>query len=100
MPNGCLPGLFGASDHWERLVEAVSPRCHAMALSLPVFETPYHEGSAPAVCTDRPPGPLPRLGGPGSGLVLSKTGPLPSSLQRGAQHSGRRHNGVVTTQLR
>jgi pimeloyl-ACP methyl ester carboxylesterase len=40
LPVLCLHGLFGASDHWERLVEAVSPRCRAMALSLPIFETP------------------------------------------------------------
>ena len=39
LPVLCLHGLFGASDHWERLVEAVS-RCRAMALSLPIFETP------------------------------------------------------------
>jgi pimeloyl-ACP methyl ester carboxylesterase len=25
LPVLCLHGLFGASDHWERLVEAVSP---------------------------------------------------------------------------
>jgi pimeloyl-ACP methyl ester carboxylesterase len=40
LPVLCLHGLFGASDHWERLVEAISPRCRAMALSLPIFETP------------------------------------------------------------
>ena len=40
LPVLCLHGLFGASDHWERLVEAISPRCRAMALTLPIFETP------------------------------------------------------------
>jgi hypothetical protein len=79
-----LHGLFGASDHWERLVEAVSPRCRAMALSLPIFETPYHDGSAPTGLHR----PAPRTfvlarGGPGSGLVLSKTGPLSSLSTRG-----------------
>ena len=33
LPVLCLHGLFGASDHWERLVEAISPRCRAMALT-------------------------------------------------------------------
>ena len=55
LPVLCLHGLFGASDHWERLVEAVSPRCRAMALSLPIFRDSDHDGSAPAVGTDRPP---------------------------------------------
>jgi hypothetical protein len=49
LPVLCLHRLFGASDHWKRLVEAVF-RCLAMALRLPIFETPYHDG-----CTDRPP---------------------------------------------
>jgi pimeloyl-ACP methyl ester carboxylesterase len=40
LPVLCLHGLFGTSDHWERLVEAISPRCRAMALTLPIFETP------------------------------------------------------------
>ena len=40
VPVLCLHGLFGASDHWERTVEALAPRCRAMALTLPIFETP------------------------------------------------------------
>jgi len=40
IPVPCLHGLFGASDHWERPVEELFPRCRAMALTLPIFETP------------------------------------------------------------
>jgi pimeloyl-ACP methyl ester carboxylesterase len=40
LPVLCLHGLFGTSDHWETLVEALAPRCRAMALTLPIFETP------------------------------------------------------------
>ena len=69
LPVLCLQGLFGASDQWERLVEAVSPPCRTMALSLPIFEIPYHDGSAPAVCPDRPPDLCRFVGGSGSGRV-------------------------------
>ena len=40
IPVLCLHGLFGASEHWETTVEALAPRCRAMALTLPIFETP------------------------------------------------------------
>jgi len=40
IPVLCLHGLFGASEHWEAAVEALAPRCRAMALTLPIFDTP------------------------------------------------------------
>ncbi len=40
IPVLCLHGLFGASEHWETTVETLAPRCRAMALTLPIFETP------------------------------------------------------------
>ena len=40
LPVLCLHGLFGASDHWETTVETLAPRFRAMALTLPIFETP------------------------------------------------------------
>jgi pimeloyl-ACP methyl ester carboxylesterase len=40
LPVLCLHGLFGTSEHWAALVEAIAPRCRAMALTLPIFETP------------------------------------------------------------
>ena len=40
IPVLCLHGLFGTSEHWETTVEALAPRCRAMALTLPIFETP------------------------------------------------------------
>jgi len=39
-PVLCLHGLFGTSEHWETTVEALAPRCRAMALTLPIFDTP------------------------------------------------------------
>jgi pimeloyl-ACP methyl ester carboxylesterase len=36
----CLHGLFGTREHWETTVEALAPRYRAMALTLPIFETP------------------------------------------------------------
>jgi hypothetical protein len=38
LPVLCLHGLFGASDHWERLVEAI-PRCARWRWP-PELETP------------------------------------------------------------
>src|SRR5262249_16009801 len=35
-----LHGLFGTSEHWETTVETLAPRCRAMALTLPILETP------------------------------------------------------------
>jgi pimeloyl-ACP methyl ester carboxylesterase len=40
IPVLCLHGLFGTSEHWAATVEALAPRCRAMALTLPIFETP------------------------------------------------------------
>jgi pimeloyl-ACP methyl ester carboxylesterase len=40
LPVLCLHGLFGTSEHWEQTVEALALRCRAMALTLPIFETP------------------------------------------------------------
>jgi len=40
IPVLCLHSLFGTSGHWETIVEALAPRCRAMALALPIFETP------------------------------------------------------------
>jgi len=40
IPVLCLHGLFGSSEHWESTVELLAPRCRAMALTLPIFETP------------------------------------------------------------
>jgi 2-hydroxy-6-oxonona-2,4-dienedioate hydrolase len=40
LPVLCLHGLFGASEHFAATVEALAPRWRAMALSLPIFETP------------------------------------------------------------
>ena len=40
IPVLCLHGLFGTSGHWETTVEVLAPRCRAMALTLPIFETP------------------------------------------------------------
>jgi pimeloyl-ACP methyl ester carboxylesterase len=40
IPVLCLHGLVGASEHWETTVETLAPRCRAMALTLPIFETP------------------------------------------------------------
>jgi hypothetical protein len=100
LPVLCLHGLFGASDHWERLVEAVSPRCRAMALSLPIFELPTTTALRRR-CTDRPPDL--RLGSWGAWFGASpeqRPGPYPLSPRAGGQHSGQRHNGVVTTQSR
>ena len=36
----CLHGLFGTSEHWETVLEALAPNYRAMALTLPIFETP------------------------------------------------------------
>jgi len=40
IPVLCLHGLFGTSEHWETTVETLAPRCRAMALTLPILETP------------------------------------------------------------
>jgi pimeloyl-ACP methyl ester carboxylesterase len=40
LPVLCLHGLFGTSEHWEPTLEALAPGCRAMALTLPIFETP------------------------------------------------------------
>lgn len=39
-PVLCLHGLFGASEHWEPVLEALAPSCRAMALTMPILETP------------------------------------------------------------
>ena len=40
LPVLCLHGLFGTSEHFEATVEALASRSRAMALTLPIFETP------------------------------------------------------------
>jgi pimeloyl-ACP methyl ester carboxylesterase len=40
LPVLCLHGLFGASEHWDTTLEALAPDYRAMALTLPIFETP------------------------------------------------------------
>ena len=40
IPVLCLHGLFGTSDHWEPVLEALAPSYRAMALTLPIFDTP------------------------------------------------------------
>jgi pimeloyl-ACP methyl ester carboxylesterase len=40
VPVLCLHGLFGASEHWETVLEALASRYRAMALTLPILETP------------------------------------------------------------
>ena len=40
LPVLCLHGLFGTSEHFAATVEALAPRWRAMALALPIFETP------------------------------------------------------------
>ncbi len=40
LPVLCLHGLFGTSEHWETTLEDLAPGCRAMALTLPIFETP------------------------------------------------------------
>src|SRR5262249_13805712 len=40
IPVLCLHGLFGTSDHWESVLEALAPSYRAMALTLPIFDTP------------------------------------------------------------
>jgi pimeloyl-ACP methyl ester carboxylesterase len=40
LPVLCLHGLFGTSEHWEAVLEALAPGYRAMALTLPIFETP------------------------------------------------------------
>jgi pimeloyl-ACP methyl ester carboxylesterase len=39
-PVLCLHGLFGSSAHWEATLQALAPGYRAMALTLPIFETP------------------------------------------------------------
>ena len=36
----CLHGLFGTSEHWETVLEALAPNYRAMALTLPILDTP------------------------------------------------------------
>jgi pimeloyl-ACP methyl ester carboxylesterase len=40
LPVLCLHGLFGTSEHWEPTLEALAPGYRAIALTLPIFETP------------------------------------------------------------
>jgi pimeloyl-ACP methyl ester carboxylesterase len=40
LPVLCLHGLFGTSEHWEALLDALAPRYRAMALTLPILEIP------------------------------------------------------------
>ena len=40
IPVLCLHGLFGTSEHWQGVIEALAPNYRAMALTLPIFETP------------------------------------------------------------
>jgi pimeloyl-ACP methyl ester carboxylesterase len=40
LPVLCLHGIFGTSEHFASTVEALAPRWRAMALALPIFETP------------------------------------------------------------
>ena len=40
IPVLCLHGLFGTTEHWENTIETLSLRSRAMALTLPIFETP------------------------------------------------------------
>lgn len=40
LPVLCLHGLFGTSEHWNTTLEALAPAYRAMALTLPIFDTP------------------------------------------------------------
>lgn len=40
VPVLCLHGLFGATEHWDTVLESMASSCRAMALTLPIFETP------------------------------------------------------------
>jgi pimeloyl-ACP methyl ester carboxylesterase len=40
LPVLCLQGFFGTSEHWETTLEILGSDYRAMALTLPIFETP------------------------------------------------------------
>jgi pimeloyl-ACP methyl ester carboxylesterase len=40
LPVLCLHGLFGTSEHWGAVLDALAPGYRAMALTLPILETP------------------------------------------------------------